>query len=256
MTSGNYNQNPFSNIGRGIGSGILAKIKRHMTPIIIGVVVLAAVFFITIGASLPDDGEPIAVSGDAAISLANKIKTSVGDAPGTKTVTISVTDQEVTSFLAIASLLSGQIQQQGGSGNLNQIDILGSSSEADVASWQDLINSQGGFGSILTKGIELGVTIKDPEVRFTGEGAIIVRGYGKIGPLSVPARAVVVPRIVDGALELEIIEGQLGRLPLPGGMSNLVADGIEKALLAGRNVATVSQLDVSNGVVVFTGTVR
>jgi hypothetical protein len=256
MTQHRNPQNPFSMIGRSAVSSVGNRLRRHLVPILIGVAVLAVVFFITIGASLPDDGDPVPVSGDAAISLAKKVQTSVGTAPGTKTVTIQVTEEEVTSFLAIASLLSGQIEQAGGNGNLDQIDILEGSSTADIESWKDLIASQDGIGTILTKGIDLGVTIQDPEVKFTPAGAIIIRGYGKIGPLRVPARAVVRPAIVNGALEFEIIDGQLGRLPLPGGVSDLLGDGIEKALLAGNQIATVTQIDVGAGVLTFSGTVK
>lgn len=256
MQPGNDPQNPFSMLGRSAVRSVGGRLRRHLVPILIAAGVLAVVFFITIGASLPDDGGPVPVSGDAALALAQKVQASIGDAPGTKSVTIHVTEQEVTSFLAIASLLSGQIQDAGGSGDLGQIDILTSSQGADLASWQDLIDSQGGLGTILTKGIDLGLAIRDPEVRFTDNGEIIVRGYGKIGPLSVPARAVVAPHIVDGALEFDVLEGQLGRLPLPGGISNLLSDGIEKALLAGHNVATVTQIDVDQGTLTFSGTVR
>lgn len=254
MTSGD--QNPFSILGRSAVSNVGSRLRRYLVPILVGVGVLAIVFFITIGASLPDDGEPVPVSGEAAISLAKKIQTSVGDAPGTKSITIQVSDEEVTSFLAIASILSGQIEQAGGTGDLSQIDMLDTASATDIESWKVLIESQDGFGGILTKGIDLGVTIKDPEVKFTSAGAIVIRGYGRIGPLTVPARAVVTPAIVDGNLEFEIVEGQLGRLPLPGGISNLLADGIEKALLAGHNVATVTQIDVNQGTLTFSGTVK
>ncbi len=251
----NRNPNPFAMLGRSAASSGTSWLRRRLVPILIGVAVLAVVFFVTIGASLPDDGEPVPVSGEAAISLVKKVQTSVGDAPGTKSITIQVTDEEVTSFLAIATLLSGQIEDAGGTGDLGQIDMINKSSTTDVASWKELIDSQDGIGSILTKGMDLGVTIRDPEVKFTSAGEIIMRGYGKMGPLSVPARAVVVPEIVNGNLELEIIEGQLGRLPLPGGLADLIADGIEKALLAGHSVVSVTRIDVAQGTLTFSGTV-
>src|SRR5690606_7478168 len=131
---------------------------------------------------LPDDGDPVPVSGEAAISLAKKAQTSVGTAPGTKSITITVTEEEVTSFLAVATILSGQIEEAGGTGDLGQIEMINKSSATDVESWKELIDSQDGIGAILTKGVDLGVTIRDPEVKFTSAGEIVVRGYGKMGP--------------------------------------------------------------------------
>ncbi|MCZ7533135.1 MAG: hypothetical protein M5U23_06995 [Acidimicrobiia bacterium] len=255
MTTDDQNRNLFSMFGRSAASTGASWLRRRLVPILIVVGVVAVVFFFTIGASLPDDGDPVPVSGEAAISLVKKVQAAVGDAPGTKSITIQVTDEEVTSFLAIATLLSGQIEDAGGTGDLGQIDLINTSSTTDIASWKELIDSQNGIGGILTRGMDLGVTIRDPEVKFTSAGEIIIRGYGKMGPLSVPARAVVMPEIVDGNLKLEIVEGQLGRLPLPGGVSNLLADGIEKALLAGHEVASVTRIDVSQGTLTVSGTV-
>lgn len=231
-------------------------IRRRIVPIAIGFAILAIVFFATVGASLPDDGEPIVVSEDAALSLANKVAGAVGDAPGTKSIDIVVTDTEVTSLLSIAALLSDDIQAAGGTGDLSEIGRLGvggTESPASVPSWTELIESQDGFGSILTRGLDLRLAIRNPEVRFTRSGAIIIRGHGGIGPLSMPARAVVVPQVVDGALEFEVVEGQLGRLPMPGGVANVAADAIERALLAGYNVAHVERIDVDAGSLHFVG---
>ncbi|MCB1246865.1 MAG: hypothetical protein KDB69_06355, partial [Acidimicrobiia bacterium] len=130
------------------------------------------------------------------------------------------------------------------------------SSPADLDAWKALVASQGGLGSILTRGIDLGVTIKDPEVRFTRSGEIIVRGSGKIGPLTVPARAKVRPYIANDDLAFDVIETQLGRLSLPDSAAQLLSSGLEKAILAGRNVASVTRIDVTEGSLRFAGNVE
>ncbi|MGB9359730.1 MAG: hypothetical protein WCC01_14355 [Acidimicrobiia bacterium] len=231
-------------------------IRRRIVPIAIGFAILAIVFLVTVGASLPDDGAPIVVSEDAALSLANRVAGAVGDAPGARAIDIAVTDTEVTSLLSIAALLSDDIQAAGGTGDLSEIGRLGlggTASPATVPSWTELIESQDGLGSILTRGLDLRLAIRNPEVRFTRDGAIIIRGHWGVGPLSVPARAVVVPQVVDGALDFEVVEGQLGRLPLPGGVANLAADAIERALLAGYTIAHVERIAVDAGSLHFVG---
>ncbi|MFV1999714.1 MAG: hypothetical protein ACC654_05040 [Acidimicrobiia bacterium] len=239
------------------GSRLSRSLRRRLIPILIGVAVLAALFFVTTGASLPDDGDPIPVSGDEALAFAMKMTDAVGDAQGTKAISITVTDTEVTSFLSIASLLSGELKDLGGTGDLAELTSLGASipstEGASVEGWRDLVASQGGVGTILTRGLDLRLAIREPEVRFTSDGEIIVRGFGKVAFVSVPVRLVVKPTIVDGDVEFELVEGQFGRLPLPGAISNVVEGALERALLAGSNVVSVEQITVEEGVLRFEG---
>jgi hypothetical protein len=232
-------------------------LRRRLVPILIVVGLIIALFVATTGASLPDDGEPIAISPDDALVFARKLTVAAGDATSTKAVSIVVTDEEVTSFLAIASLLSGELQTAGGSGDLSELTSLGDAipggNVASVDNWKDLVESQGGIGSVLTRGLDLRVAIQEPEVRFTAEGEVIIRGYGKVAFITVPARLVVKPQIVDGQVEFDLVEGQFGRLPLPGAMSNLAESAIERALLGGYDIASVERIIVSDGTFAFTG---
>lgn len=247
----------WSGVRSASGSRLKRWVRRRMVPIILVVAVIAAAAFVTTGATLPDDGHPVPVSADAALAFATNVAASVGDAPGTKVVSISVTEGEVTSFLAVASLLSSGIEDAGGTGDLGELsslDVRLSSSEGiAVEDWQSLVESQDGLGSILTRGLDLRFTIRDPEVRFTRSGEVIVRGYGKLAFVSVPARIVVLPNVVDGQVEFDLVEGQLGRLPLPGGVASLASAGIERALLAGHDIASVEQIVVTEGSLRFVG---
>jgi hypothetical protein len=235
-------------------------VRRRIVPIVVVVAAIAAAIFITTGATLPDDGEPIPVSGDAALSFAEKIVDSADSAGSSKTLTITVTDTEVTSFLAIASLLSGDLEDLGGTGDLSELVDLGGAipdtEGTSVEGWSDLVASQNGVGSILTRGLDLRFAIRDPEVRFTSDGEIIVRGYGKLAFVSVPARIVVVPMVEDDQVTFELVEGQLGRLPLPGSVADLAEKAIERALLAGYDFAAVDEIDVSEGSLRFVGSLQ
>ncbi len=248
-------------IGRIIGGMVATSfwgfLRRRLIAILVIVAVLVGVLFLITGATLPDDGEPIPVVAEDALAFARKVADSVGDAAGTKQVTITVTEGEVTSFLAIASVLSAQLKEAGGSGDLGELSDLGDEIPGgdllSVEGWKELIESEDGLGTIFTRGLDLRITIRDPEVRFTADGEIVVRGTGRLAFLSIPARIVVVPNIVNDQLTFEVVEGQLGRLPLPGGIANLVADAIERALLAGHSVASVDEIEVNQGSLSFTG---
>lgn len=230
-------------------------IRRRIIPIAIVLAVLAVFFVVTTGSSLPDDGPAIPVSADDALAFATKVADAAKDAAGTKTVSLVVTDEEVTSFLAIASLLSGELVAAGGSGDLSDLTRLGDAiPDSERASgWTDLVESQGGLGTVLTRGLDLRVAIREPEVRFTPGGEVIIRGYGRLAFVSVPARLVVKPQIVDGQVDFQLVEGQFGRLPLPGAMANLAESAIERALLAGYDIASVEQISVSDGTMRFVG---
>ena len=239
------------------GSRFTRFLRRRMVPILVVVAVLVGLFVVTSGASLPDDGEPITVSADDALAFARKVTEAAGDATSSKAVSLTVTEREVTSFLAIASLLSGELENVGGSGDLSELMTLGDAIPAgdigSVDNWKDLVGSQGGIGSVLTRGLDLRVAIREPEVRFTGDGEVIIRGYGKVAFISVPARLVVKPQIVDGQVDFGLVEGQFGRLPLPGAMANLAESAVERALLAGYDIASVEQISVSDGTMRFVG---
>lgn len=74
--------------------------------------------------------------------------------------------------------------------------------------------------------------------------------------MSIPARIVVTPRIVDGGVEFDLVEGQFGRLPLPGAMADLVEGAIERALPAGHSIAAVDDIEVAEGSLRFVGSLQ
>ncbi len=264
-------------LGGLLAGGLLRTLRRRLVPILILVGLVVLLLWLTSGGTLPDDGEPIPVSADDALALATKVVDAVGDAPGTKEVVLSVSDREVTSFLAIAAVLRSGLEDAGGTGSLEQLPELegqlpdlqgrledlanarGDTSSDDALSvekWRELIESEDGLGSVFSRGLDLRVTIKEPEVRFNADGSIIVRGYGRWALLNVPARLVVRPQIVENQVQFEVVEGQFGRLPLPTFLSNVASNIIERALLAGHEIASVDVIDVSEGTMRFSGRIN
>ncbi len=165
---------PWIGLRSATGSWLARFVRRSIVPIIFVFAVILAAAFVTIGATLPDDGDAVAVSADDALAFATNVAESVGDAPGTEAVSLAVTEGEVTSFLAIASLLSSGIEDAGGTGDLDELSTLNAGLPTTegiaVEDWRSLVESQDGLGSILTKGLDLRLTIREPEVRSTGSG--------------------------------------------------------------------------------------
>jgi len=108
-----------------VGSRSARFLKRRLIPILVVVALLAGLFAASTGASLPDDGTPIVVSPDDAIAFARKVADAASGASSSKAISLTVTDEEVTSFLAVASLLSGELKNAGGTGDLGELTGLG-----------------------------------------------------------------------------------------------------------------------------------
>jgi hypothetical protein len=81
-------------------------------------------------------------------------------------VSLNVSERQVTSLLVIASLLSSGIRGCRGTGDLSELAgidaALSSAAYPEVEGWSDLVESQNGLGTILTKGLDLCFTIRDP----------------------------------------------------------------------------------------------
>lgn len=60
------------------------------------------------------------------------------------------------------------------------------------------------------------VVLRDPEVRLLPTGEVELRGNVTIWAIGVPARAVLLPRLVNGRLTFTVEEGQLGGFAFPG----------------------------------------
>lgn len=57
--------------------------------------------------------------------------------------------------------------------------------------------------------------------------------------------------VVAGELDFDFIEGQLGRVGLSEPLFQLVADGLERLLLAGNDIAEVTSVNINDGVMTF-----
>jgi len=62
--------------------------------------------------------------------------------------------------------------------------------------------------------------------------------------------------VPDEQVTFELVEGQPGRLPLPGGIADLAEKGIERALLAGYDIVTVDEIELSQGSFRFAGSLQ
>jgi hypothetical protein len=64
---------------------------------------------------------------------------------------------------------------------------------------------------------------------------------------------VVAPQVSDGELVLDFVEGNLGPVPLPESLIDLVGRGLLQVILLGQDVAEITQIDVAAGVLTLAG---
>ncbi len=91
----------------------------------------------------------------------------------------------------------------------------------------------------------------DVQVQFTGNGEIVVAGYVQAWRWQVPALVVFAPHQRSGELELDFVQGKLGRLPAPAGAFNMLGGLVASLLLQGRDYAELSNITVEEGRLTF-----
>jgi len=206
---------------------------------------------------LPDDGPPVATSPAAAGRFAEKVAAAGERAADTKRLNLTVSQEEVTSFLNLGSQLAEQLQAVYGVDSLQELQALqgqqGLQAMENLPDWAKSL--QGGDNSLGLDLPELSfrVTLKEPEVYFKGNGQMIVRGYGQVLGQRQALRLVLAPHASEGELALDFVEGNLGPVPVPEGVVDLVGKGLASLILAGRDYVEISKIQVTNGSLTLSG---
>lgn len=168
------------------------------------------------GTALPDDGPPIAVSEEAANSFQEKMRVAGLEAQSTGSSTVSITQEEITSFFAL------------------RMDDLEAQAEAEG-------------------GAPIDFPLIEPQVYFKEDGTIVVRGQIDFQGNRQPIRIASQPTLVNGSLELENSQGRIGPVPVPGAILNIVDSTLTQAILAGQDYAQVTDVQVGAGTLTLSG---
>lgn len=97
------------------------------------------------------------------------------------------------------------------------------------------------------------VPLTNPQVYFKEDGGVVVRGQvdyqGQIQPIRVVAR----PSASDGTLVVDIVEGRIGPVPVPGPLLDQIEGNLADAILAGQQYARLDEVRVDGGQLTLTG---
>ena len=208
-------------------------------------------------AELPDDGLPIATSQQDALQFLEKVTDAGLEGTQSGQLHLTITEQEVTSFLQIGAELARQVQD---AKNIETFEDLGELENLEglediegIEKWQQLARRRKGLPKIRLPDLSLRLGIQEPEARFQANGQIIVRGYAQVREIRQPVRVVVAPRASDGELVLDFIEGDLGPVPMPEGLFDLIGKGLAQVILIGQDYAEITTIEVAEGILTVGG---
>jgi hypothetical protein len=228
-------------------------------------------------AKLPDDGPEIKPTQTSALRFVEKVTAAGQNGVQSGQTSLTLTEAEVTSFLSISAQLAQVMQVAEGIDNpqdlsqLQDLDLEGLNLDGlnleglegapgaealdneALRRWQDLLGKREGLGGLRLPDLSLRLAIKEPQVYFKANGQIIVRGYGQVRDVRQPLRVVVAPRAREGELVLDFVEGDLGPVPLPEGLFDVIGKGLARVILAGQNWASIDEITVREGTLTLRG---
>jgi hypothetical protein len=206
---------------------------------------------------LPNDGPPVATSPAAAGRFTQKVVAAGERAADTKRFNLTVSQEEVTSFLSLGSQLAEQMQSVYGVDSLQELQALQGQQALQamegLPDWaKQLQGGQNSLGLDLPE-LSFRVAVKEPEVYFKGNGQMIVRGYGEVLGQRQALRLVLAPHASKGELTLDFVEGNLGPVAVPEGVVDLVGQGLASLILVGRDYVDISKIEVGGGSLTLSG---
>jgi hypothetical protein len=231
--------------------------KRKAVLLLIGVVVVVlSVATCSAGVDLEsltaEYGEPAPATTNAARQFIERTTAAVQNASTNRRFRITISEGEATSVLslglmtpelmrAMETMSAEEIQQA------NDIEGLRAILRERDASARENRTLWQRFAGLFDPRLRTG----DVQVQFTGNGEIVVAGYVQAWRWQVPALVVFAPRARSGELELDFVQGKLGRLPAPAGAFNMLGGLVASLLLQGRDYAELSNITVEEGRLTF-----
>ena len=207
------------------------------------------------GNGQPED-EPVATSPEAARSFVEKVMVTGEEGADGDEVTLTVTQEEISSFLDLASRVARQAAAQGvdSVSDLEQMDpeALPEGAE-DLPELLAELRAQGYVPDMELPDLEFWSRIYEPRVRFDSNGQMVVTGDVDLLGFRQPVRIVAVPRPEGDKVFLTFVEGNIGPLPVPAWLADQLITNTDALLLMGQDYADISDVTVNEGELSVTG---
>jgi hypothetical protein len=209
--------------------------------------------------TLPNDCPEIIVSQDAAIDFLTNVATALQRAPQTGQVRLTMTEEEITSVVALSAQLAERVQSLQNLNNLSpeQLQRLkGLEDASQLEALQNLLQSQKEEPTGLLPDLSLRLTLEEPQICMKEDQGLVIRGYASVRDWRQPVRIITAPRAAEGELVLDFVEGNLGQIPMPEMLFDLLGKGISGAILAGQEYVEVTEISVGDGTLTLAGQLK
>ncbi|HSJ58641.1 MAG TPA: hypothetical protein VLC95_15770 [Anaerolineae bacterium] len=201
--------------------------------------------------NLPDDGPSIVTSDEASRHFVDKIAAASEAAAQSGELSVTVTQEEASSFLQVAADLAAEMQLTEAQ-NLRDLDLEQVRQAEGLPQWLRDMADEEALPDVRLPGIELNISIEDPVVYFR-DGQLILRGTAEALEQRQPLRLVFRPTVLNGELMLDYVEGQFGPLPVPELLIAQAREEIESLLLDSREYVEITGVEVAEGTLTLTG---
>jgi hypothetical protein len=96
--------------------------------------------------------------------------------------------------------------------------------------------------------------LQNPQVYFKADGTLVMRANITFEGNSQLIRVVAKPTVTNGALQVDITEGKIGPVPVPGPLLDQVEVALAEGLTAGRDYSNLTNVAVAEGTITIDGT--
>jgi hypothetical protein len=197
-------------------------------------------------------GEPVPASKAAAERFVRRTAAAVQSAAVSRRFQITVSEREATSALSLG-LLMPELMRMLASLSPEEVEAA-----SDIEDLRRLIREREAtkresstFGQRVAAFFDPQLRTGDVQVRFTGDGEIVMAGYVEAWRWQQPALVVFAPSARAGHLELDFVRGRLGRLPAPAWAFDLLGELAASLILMGQDYGEISNLTVESGKLTF-----
>lgn len=197
-------------------------------------------------------GDPVPTSVDEAKSFLSRGAEALSGLQNDNVLAVTITDSEATSVLSLGMLIPELTLAME---RLSPEEIAAS---RDLEALRERVRRENdavrremmqraSLSQRLAMMLDPRIRTGEVQVKFNASGEVVVSGYVQAWSFRQAGVFVVAPAVRDSELQLDFVEGQLGRLPLPEFAFDLFGRLLSSTILLGREYAEISEISVEEG---------